>query len=157
MQHFLAKLNFGYVSRAIIYRSFKMSQSFPLVRKYGQAEDVSTIISSLYHVLMDACCLLLLIMLMLPIWQCLYLNIKTPDASLWDLDPHAQRRKLLPVIVFFHGGDFQDGSGGRRYFYSSHALPVYGNVVLVTFNYRCAAQSIARIRVVKPEFGGVHI
>ncbi len=92
---------------------------------------------------------------MLPICQCLYLNIRTPDTSLCDSDPHAQRHKLLPVIVFFHGGDFHDGSGGRRFYYASNALPAYGNVVLVTFNYRCTAEPVAKCRVVIPQFDGI--
>ncbi len=99
------------------------------------------------HVLMDVCCLLLIVHHMLPICQCLYLNIRTPDATLWDSDPHAQRHKLLPVIVFFHGGDFHDGSGGRRYYYASSALPACGNVVLLTFNYRCEADESELLRV----------
>lgn len=42
----------------------------------------------------------------------------------------------LPVIVYFHGGDYHDGAGGSRPFYAANALPVKGRVVLVTFNYR---------------------
>lgn len=44
--------------------------------------------------------------------------------------------KLLPVIVYIHGGDYHDGAGGSRPFYAANALPVKGRVVLVTFNYR---------------------
>ncbi|CAM9425326.1 unnamed protein product [Ectocarpus fasciculatus] len=42
----------------------------------------------------------------------------------------------LPVLVYFHGGDYHDGAGASRPFYLSNALPIKGDVVLVTFNYR---------------------
>ena len=57
--------------------------------------------------------------------DCLYLNIRTPV-----LDPEAK----LPVMVWIHGGDHQDGSGHDPY-YTANALPGRG-VVLVTINYR---------------------
>ena len=55
--------------------------------------------------------------------DCLYLNVRTPDLS-----------GALPVMVWIHGGDHQDGSGSEP-FYDSHVLPALG-VVLVTINYR---------------------
>jgi len=57
--------------------------------------------------------------------DCLYLNIRTPEP-----DKHAK----LPVMVWIHGGDHQDGSGSEP-FYDSNTLPELGAVV-VTFNYR---------------------
>ncbi|CAM9866986.1 unnamed protein product [Ectocarpus sp. 13 AM-2016] len=42
----------------------------------------------------------------------------------------------LPVLVYIHGGDYHDGAGASRPFYLSNALPIKGDVVLVTFNYR---------------------
>jgi carboxylesterase type B len=43
---------------------------------------------------------------------------------------HASR---LPVIVFIHGGDFQRGSGSQL---DASVLAAFGNVVVVTVNYR---------------------
>lgn len=57
--------------------------------------------------------------------DCLYLNVRTPLLS---------GDGRLPVMVWIHGGDHQDGSGGEI-FYDSNALAHRG-VVVVTFNYR---------------------
>lgn len=57
--------------------------------------------------------------------DCLYLNIRTPQ-----LDTSAK----LPVMVWIHGGDHQDGSAGEPY-YDGNGLPQKG-VVTVTINYR---------------------
>lgn len=57
--------------------------------------------------------------------DCLYLSVRTPDPS-----PAAR----LPVMVWIHGGDHQDGSGSEL-FYQSSALAKTG-VVSVNINYR---------------------
>jgi len=57
--------------------------------------------------------------------DCLYLNIRTPL-----LDSHGR----LPVMVWIHGGDHQDGSGSDV-LYESNALAHRG-VVVVSINYR---------------------
>jgi para-nitrobenzyl esterase len=57
--------------------------------------------------------------------DCLYLNVRTPT-----LDKEAR----LPVMVWIHGGDHQDGSGSDI-FYDSNALSRRG-VVTVYVNYR---------------------
>lgn len=57
--------------------------------------------------------------------DCLYLNIRSSQ-----IDPNAK----LPVMVWIHGGDHQDGSASDPY-YDSNALAEKG-VVLVTINYR---------------------
>ena len=57
--------------------------------------------------------------------DCLYLNIRTPL-----LDSQAR----LPVMIWIHGGDHQDGAGSDIP-YQTNALPLQG-VVLVTINYR---------------------
>ncbi|NJN55649.1 MAG: carboxylesterase family protein [Anaerolineae bacterium] len=57
--------------------------------------------------------------------DCLYLNVRTP---LLDGDGR------LPVMVWIHGGDHQDGSS-NDIFYESNALAHRG-VVVVTINYR---------------------
>ena len=57
--------------------------------------------------------------------DCLYLNIKSPS-----LDATSK----LPVMVWIHGGDHQDG-GAAEPFYDGIAIPKK-DVVLVTINYR---------------------
>jgi para-nitrobenzyl esterase len=57
--------------------------------------------------------------------DCLYLNVRTPL-----LDAQAK----LPVMVWIHGGDHQDGAGSD-FPYRTNAL-VQRGVVLVTINYR---------------------
>ncbi|MEM7118501.1 MAG: carboxylesterase family protein, partial [Chloroflexota bacterium] len=57
--------------------------------------------------------------------DCLYLNVRTPS-----LDSNAQ----LPVMVWIHGGDHQDGSGSEI-FYDSNEIAKQG-VVVVSINYR---------------------
>lgn len=58
--------------------------------------------------------------------DCLYLNIYTPN-----LEPTAN----LPVIVFFHGGNYIGGSGGVP-LYDGSDIARNQNVVVVTTNYR---------------------
>ncbi len=55
--------------------------------------------------------------------DCLTLNIRAPAYA-----------KNLPVMVWIHGGDHTDGSGGEPH-YQSNSLPQRG-CVLVTINYR---------------------
>lgn len=57
--------------------------------------------------------------------DCLYLNVRTPT-----LEATAH----LPVMVWIHGGDHQDG-GGSDIYYDSNVLPQQG-VVTVSINYR---------------------
>ena len=57
--------------------------------------------------------------------DCLYLTVRTPA-----VDPGAR----LPVMVWIHGGDHQDGSGADVY-YAANALAGHG-VVTVSINYR---------------------
>jgi len=57
--------------------------------------------------------------------DCLYLNVRTPT-----LDTNAR----LPVMVWIHGGDHQDGSAADV-LYNSNALAQRG-VVVVSINYR---------------------
>uniref|UniRef100_A0A914ZCY3 Carboxylesterase type B domain-containing protein n=2 Tax=Parascaris univalens TaxID=6257 RepID=A0A914ZCY3_PARUN len=60
--------------------------------------------------------------------DCLYLNIFTPDAS--------QISQLIyPVLVFFHGGNFQTGSANE---WPGEVLASRG-IVVVTVNYRLGA------------------
>ncbi len=57
--------------------------------------------------------------------DCLYLNVRTPS-----IEANAK----LPVMVWIHGGDHQDGGGGEV-FYDSNSITERG-VVTVTINYR---------------------
>ena len=58
--------------------------------------------------------------------DCLYLNIYTPT-----LDPKA----YLPVVVYYHGGNYQFGAAGVP-LYDGSDLAKNENVVVVTTNYR---------------------
>ncbi|KAI6243936.1 COesterase domain-containing protein [Aphelenchoides fujianensis] len=60
--------------------------------------------------------------------DCLYLNIFTPDAS-------KTSSRNYPVIAFFHGGNFQTGSGNE---WPGHVLASRG-IVVVAINYRLGA------------------
>ena len=65
--------------------------------------------------------------------DCLYLNVwtrLTPDGT-----PAAGKR---PVMVFIHGGGYQNGSGSYPY-YGGGILAGKGDVVVVTLNYRLGA------------------
>lgn len=74
--------------------------------------------------------------------DCLYLNIYTPN-----LEPTAQ----LPVIVFFHGGDYIGGSGGVP-LYDGSDLSRNQNVVVVTINYRLGVLGALYTGTVKGNF-----
>jgi carboxylesterase type B len=62
--------------------------------------------------------------------DCLFLNVFTPAG-------HASRNSLLPVMVWLHGGAFQQGAG-RRPEYNGRRLAERGTIV-VTINYRLGA------------------
>lgn len=59
--------------------------------------------------------------------HCQYLNIWTPGLG--------DGRKR-PVMVWFHGGGFSDGSSIEQVAYEGDALAAYGDVVVVTVNHR---------------------
>ncbi|XP_007906068.2 fatty acyl-CoA hydrolase precursor, medium chain [Callorhinchus milii] len=58
--------------------------------------------------------------------DCLYLNIMTPIGP-------GERIRKLPVMVFIHGGGFSIGGAS---IYDGSALAAYGDVVVVTIQYR---------------------
>ncbi|XP_046988442.1 juvenile hormone esterase-like [Schistocerca americana] len=60
--------------------------------------------------------------------DCLYLNVYTPKL------PTGANTKLIPVMVWIHGGGFQLGSGNTYFYGPEHLLE--HDVVLVTLNYR---------------------
>ena len=59
--------------------------------------------------------------------NCLFLNIYAPAES--TINPV----KTFPVLIYFHGGDFKVGSANDV---SPEVLSSYGDVVVVTINYR---------------------
>ena len=58
---------------------------------------------------------------------CQYLNIWTKS-----IDPSAKK----PVVVWYHGGGYADGSSLEQVAYEGDALCEYGDVVVVTVNHR---------------------
>jgi para-nitrobenzyl esterase len=59
--------------------------------------------------------------------DCLYLNLWTPDLS-----PGAKR----PVMVYIHGGSFNNGSAMEAVAYDGGNLSKFGDVVVITVNHR---------------------
>ena len=59
--------------------------------------------------------------------ECMNLNIWTQS-----IDPEAKK----PVMVFFHGGGFNNGSSIEAYAYDGKNLSEFGDVVTVTVNHR---------------------
>lgn len=59
--------------------------------------------------------------------NCQYLNVWTQS-----LDPHAKK----PVLVWFHGGGFSDGSSIEQVAYDGENLSKFGDVVVVSVNHR---------------------
>jgi para-nitrobenzyl esterase len=62
--------------------------------------------------------------------DCLYLNVYLPHRK---SAPGRDLRRKLPVMVWIHGGAFQNGSGEN---YDPTKLVSQGDVVVVTINYR---------------------
>ncbi|MBL8628202.1 MAG: carboxylesterase/lipase family protein [Rhodospirillaceae bacterium] len=60
--------------------------------------------------------------------DCLYLNVWTPSVA---------DKKRRPVMVYFHGGEFSNGSGSDP-IYDGVNLCRHGDVVVVTVNHRLA-------------------
>jgi para-nitrobenzyl esterase len=58
--------------------------------------------------------------------DCLYLNVYSPDV-------HPASNKLLPVLVWIHGGGNLDGASNA---YDGSDLATQGHLVVVTINYR---------------------
>jgi para-nitrobenzyl esterase len=74
--------------------------------------------------------------------DCLYLNIWAPKID----------RRRRPVMVFIHGGGFILGSGATRLWHGWH-LARWGDVVVVTINYRLGALGFLRWRALVGERG----
>ncbi|XP_029924788.1 neuroligin-2b [Myripristis murdjan] len=77
--------------------------------------------------------------------DCLYLNIYVPtedgpltkkhDESTMNRprDEDIRDRRKKPVMLFIHGGSYMEGSGNM---FDASVLAAYGNVIVVTMNYR---------------------
>ena len=74
--------------------------------------------------------------------DCLYLNIWTPQAD----------GKKRPVMFWIHGGGFVIGAGSRERLNGSR-LASYGDVVVVTFNYRLGSLGFLNLAHVTPNIG----
>ncbi len=74
--------------------------------------------------------------------DCLYLNIWTPQAD----------NRQRPVMFWIHGGGFVIGAGSRERFNGSK-LAEYGNVVIVSFNYRLGALGFLNLPGIPPNIG----
>ena len=59
--------------------------------------------------------------------DCQYLNVWTPDM---------RRDAAKPVMVWLHGGAFDDGSSIEQLVYDGRSLSVFGDVVVVSVNHR---------------------
>ena len=59
--------------------------------------------------------------------DCLYLNVYTPL--------HAKPTSTLPVMLFFHGGNYQFGGAGGV-LYDGRFIASMGDVVTVVINFR---------------------
>ena len=72
--------------------------------------------------------------------DCLYLNVFTPAgaANAVAMETDDSQRQRLPVMVWLHGGAFQQGSAARPE-YNARRLAQEERVVVVTVNYRLGA------------------
>ena len=74
--------------------------------------------------------------------DCLYLNIWTPAAD----------NKLRPVMFWIYGGGFITGASSRSRLNGAN-LAVYGDVVVVNFNYRLGALGFINLPGITPNLG----
>ena len=74
--------------------------------------------------------------------DCLFLNVFTPNAD----------NRKRPVMVFIHGGAFVVGTGARPRLYGGN-LTKYGDVVVVTLNYRLGVLGFLHAEGVPPNLG----
>ncbi|KAJ8275422.1 hypothetical protein COCON_G00071740 [Conger conger] len=75
--------------------------------------------------------------------DCLYLNVYVPteEGPLTKKAPDSNRpreqdireRRKKPVMLFIHGGSYMEGTGNM---FDGSVLAAYGNVIVVTINYR---------------------
>jgi len=63
--------------------------------------------------------------------QRFYLKVMSTFVVLCCADIRDRRKK--PVMLFIHGGSYMEGSGNM---FDGSVLAAYGNVIVVTMNYR---------------------
>lgn len=68
--------------------------------------------------------------------SCLSVNIWTPSLPSKGKKAEDAPGEGLPVIVWFHGGDFTDGGSAFPLYDGTGIVKSNGNIVFVTFNYR---------------------
>lgn len=72
--------------------------------------------------------------------SCLNLNVFRPmDYFQASGDGSKEKKELLPVIVYIHGGGFNGGNGRGPYMVSNLVAWAYTPVIGVSFNYRVGA------------------
>ncbi|KAI8917029.1 Carboxylesterase family-domain-containing protein [Powellomyces hirtus] len=69
--------------------------------------------------------------------DCLFMNVYTPlgDPTLLKTSPSSTAAARLPVVIFVHGGSFEEGGAGMAA-YDASDLSKSLNAIVVTFNYR---------------------
>ncbi|CAG5052229.1 unnamed protein product [Parnassius apollo] len=74
--------------------------------------------------------------------DCLYLNIYVPYRE--------QKSKKFPVLVFIHGDSFEWSSGNP---YDGRILAAYGNVMVITVNFRLGILGFLKPSLTEHEYG----
>ncbi|XP_026764290.2 uncharacterized protein LOC113522706 [Galleria mellonella] len=74
--------------------------------------------------------------------DCLYLNIYVPHRE--------TKSKKFPVLVFIHGDSFEWGSGNP---YDGRILAAYGNIMVITLNYRLGILGFLKPSTTEHVFG----
>ncbi|XP_068628362.1 uncharacterized protein [Battus philenor] len=74
--------------------------------------------------------------------DCLYLNIYVPYRE--------QKSKKFPVLVFIHGDSFEWSSGNP---YDGRILAAYGNIMVITVNYRLGILGFVKPSLTEHEYG----
>lgn len=82
-------------------------------------------------------------------FSALLVSLNYPDVLfcvLNDLFSDIRDRRKKPVMLFIHGGSYMEGTGNM---FDASVLAAYGNVIVVTMNYRLGVlgESIASILV----------
>jgi para-nitrobenzyl esterase len=68
-----------------------------------------------------------------PSEDCLYLNVYTPDPA---TVASAEASSGWPIMIFFHGGSWESGSGACPLYYGGNLVNNTGAAIVVTVNYR---------------------
>ena len=84
--------------------------------------------------------------------DCLFLNVFVPDtANRSSLQTISNTSEIMfPVMVFIHGGGFM---GGVSTYFSGDVLATFGQIIVVTFNYRLAHMGFLQTNETFENFG----